>query len=294
MTKQHLLPKRGRPFAKTYRWFLPLALILVLVGLFAMNITHTTLKVHAATPSKTIWLQVMDSCKQALPGANFTLVAPDGTNVNAGPSAGTGRVTVSTGTCPLQRGNCLTVPTGCVSWLITPPTSGTATYTIQEKPTWDATDDFFENPPGATAFSGFVACNGGSACQKESATFTIDSNGVVSGTTTNIYPDGTTTTIPSGGTFSATQTDPIVFHNFQLGNGSCDGDRDKDDHLTGSPSSHCDNDKDPKSDPGATPTPSAPPPPDPGATPTPGAPPTSTANPTDPPGLPPTGSDPNK
>ena len=38
--------------------------------------------------------------------------------------------------------------------------------------------------------------------------------------------------------------DPIVFHNFQLGNGSCDGDSDADDHLTGSPSVHCDSDND--------------------------------------------------
>jgi hypothetical protein len=29
-----------------------------------------------------------------------------------------------------------------------------------------------------------------------------------------------------------------------LGNGSCDGDGDADDHLTGSPSVHCDNDHD--------------------------------------------------
>ncbi len=243
MKKLPLFSKQGRSF-KIHRWFSPLALVLVLAGLFAINTTHNTPLLHAAGPSTKIWLQVMDSCKQALPGANFTLITPNGTKVNAGPSAGTKRVTVSSGSCPLQRGNCLTVPTGCVSWLITLPTSGVAIYTIKERPTWDATDGFYENPLGATAFTGFVPCNGGSACQKESATFTVNANGVVSGTTTNIYPDGKSTMYPSGGTFSGTQTDPIVFHNFQLGNGSCDGDKDSDDHLTGSPSSHCDSDHD--------------------------------------------------
>ena len=240
----HGLSQRGRPLAKAHRWLSPLALVLVLAGLFTMNTTHNMLPLRAASPSTTIWLQVMDSCQQALPGANFKLVAPDGTNVKAGPSAGTHRVTVVSGTCPLQRGNCQTVPTGCVSWLITPPTSGIATYTIQENPTWDATDGFYENPPEAAAFTGFVPCNGGSACQTENATFTVDSKGVVSGATTNIYPDGTTTRYPASGTFSGTQTDPFVFHNFGLGNGSCDGDNDKDDHLTGTPSTHCDNDHD--------------------------------------------------
>jgi len=199
--------------------------------------------VHAASPV-TIWLQVMDSCKEALPGANFTLVTPTGTKINAGPSAGTKRVTVGSGSCPLQRGNCLAVPTGCLKWIITRPSSGSATYTIKERPTFDATDGFYENPPGPTAFTGFVPCNGGSACRSESATFTVSSTGVVRGTTTNIYPDGTSTMYPAGSTFTATQTDPIVFHNFQLGTGSCDGDKDRDDHLTGSPSSHCDSEHD--------------------------------------------------
>lgn len=240
MTRLHLLSKRERPMAKGYRRLFPLAVILLLGGLFALN----TPQVYAASASTTIWLQVMDSCKQGLPGANFTLVAPDGTLHQAGPSAGTKRVTVSSGKCPLQRGNCKTVPTGCISWLITPPSSGVATYTIKENPTWNASDGFYENPSGATAFTGFVPCNGGSACQSESATFTINAQGVVQGTTINILPDGKSSMYPSGGTFSAAQTDPIVFHNFQLGKGSCDGDSDRDDHLTGSPSSHCDSEHD--------------------------------------------------
>lgn len=239
MTKLHIHSKQGKPFAKVHHWLSTLALVLVLGGLFALNTTQRAIQAHAAG-SVTVWLQVMDSCKEALPKAKFTLVAPNGTSISTLTSAGTSRVTVSSGSCPLQRGNCATVPTGCVKWVITPLAG---TYKIKEHSTFDATDGFYENPPGATAFTGFVPCNGGSACKKESATFTI-TNGVVKGTTKNIYPDGTTTTYPSGGTFSGTQTDPFVFHNFQLGNGACDPDHDKDDHLTGSPSTHCDNDSD--------------------------------------------------
>src|SRR3989442_6878252 len=77
-TKLDFLSKRGRPFVKVLRWLSPLALVLVLGGLFAMNTSHTVLQVHAAGSSTRIWLQVMDSCKQALPSANFTLVTPNG------------------------------------------------------------------------------------------------------------------------------------------------------------------------------------------------------------------------
>ncbi len=216
-----------------------LLLLGILLSLLLMNVES----VHAAGTVK-VWLQVMDSCKQALPGANFTLVNPDGSTVNAGPSAGTSRVTVSSGTCPLQRGNCQTVSTGCLTWTIAVPTSGTATYMIKERPTFDAADGFNENPAGATSFTGFVPCNGGSACGTQTATFTVNSSGIISGITTNGLPDGKTSQYPAGSMSAGTQTDPIVFHNFQLGNGSCDGDHDADDHLTGSPSSHCDSEHD--------------------------------------------------
>ena len=241
MTKLPILSKQGKPFAKVHYWLSTLALVLVLGGLFAFNTTQHTTQAHAASPV-TVWLQVMDSCKQALPFAKFTLVAPNGTTISTLTSAGTSRVTVSSlGTCPLQRGNCATVPTGCVHWTITPTTG---TYKIKEHSTSVSAFgmSFLENPAWLTPSTGFVPCNGGSACKSESATFTISSTGVVTGTTTNIYPDGTTSKYPSSGTSSGKQTDPIVFHNFQLGTGSCDGDHDKDDFLTGSPSSHCNND----------------------------------------------------
>ena len=240
MTKLPILSKQGKPFAKAHYWLSTLALVLVLGGLFAFNTTQHTTQAHAVG-SVTVYLQVMDSCKEALPHAKFTLFAPGGTTISTLTSAGTSRVTVSSGTCPLQKGNCSTVPTGCVHWTIT-PTSGT--YTIKEQSTSKIVSGitFLENPAWPTAATGFVPCNGGSACQSESATFTINSSGVVTGTTTNIYPDGAISKYPSSGTSSGTKTNPIVFHNFQLGTGSCDGDHDKDDFLTGSPSSHCNND----------------------------------------------------
>lgn len=229
--------------------FLPAGTLMVLALIFFSG----PIQVEAARSHDpvTVWLQVMDSCRKALPGAQFTLVTSGGATISTKTSAGTSRATVSSsGTCPLQHGNCQKVPSGCLSFSITPPSSGTARYTIREKPTFNSSDGFYENPSGTTPFSGFVPCNGGSACggalkpPSESASFTINSSGSVAAVTTTILPDGKSATYPSSGNAPGTQTNPIVFHNFMLGNGSCDGDHDADDHLTGSPSSHCDNDKD--------------------------------------------------
>lgn len=231
--------------------FLQLGTLLVLALISFSGTTQAEAKQHH--DPVTVWVQVMDSCRQGLPGASFNLIAPDGiTIIKTETSAGTKRVTVSSGTCPLQRGNCQKVPTGCLmTFSIMPPSSGAASYTIQENPTFNAQDGFYENPSsGQTRFTGFVPCNGGSACGGaltppfESATFTINSSGTVTAVTKNILPDGKIATYPSSGNSAGTQTDPIVFHNFMLGNGSCDTDKDPDDHLTGSPSSHCDNDTD--------------------------------------------------
>ena len=74
---------------------------------------------------------------------------------------------------------------------------------------------------------------------------TIDATGLVKATVKNVSPDGFTKVWPNpdpltGATYyRGTTTDPIVTHDFGLGTGSCDGDQDADDHLTGSPSSHC-------------------------------------------------------
>ncbi|HEY0409419.1 MAG TPA: hypothetical protein VGE42_04045, partial [Candidatus Dormibacteraeota bacterium] len=92
----------------------------------------------------------------------------------------------------------------------------------------------------ATNPEGYAPCEGGSACQSEIADVTVASNGSVTGTVTAVYPDGMVKTWPdNGGPYSGAADDPLVIHDFGLGPGSCDGDGDADDHLTGSPSSHC-------------------------------------------------------
>ena len=117
-------------------------IVLFLLVSFSLQLLHGV-NVHAAGSAR-VWLQVMDSCRQALPGANFTLIDPSGSSVDNGPSPGKRRVTVSSGSCPVQRGDCQGVPTGCLSWDIEPPVSGTATYLIVENSTWNASDRFYE------------------------------------------------------------------------------------------------------------------------------------------------------
>jgi len=216
-------------FSTVRRWLIGF----VSAGAIALTLTGGVVHAQATQSSTvTVWLQVMDSCQQALPGATVSLSGKATGTEQAGPTPGTKPTTVASahGKCPLQRGNCATIArqTGCVSWAIPIPTSGTATYTISQ----------------VAAPNNYAPCTGGSACRNEYASFIVSSSGAVSGTVTNIYPDGKKVTWPSSGFYTATATDPLVFHDFGLGNGSCDGDNDADDHLTGSPSSHCDSDGD--------------------------------------------------
>jgi hypothetical protein len=222
--------KGGKILTKAYRWIVPL--VLMVTAFFAFNAYHANTQAHAAGKSTTIWLQTMDSCEQAIPGATFQFQGHH-LKVLKGPGPGTKPVTVgnANGMCPLQRGNCVSVPTGCLSWTIAAPTSGTAKYKIIEK----------------ASPATYVPCTGGSVCTGGPVviTLTVSSTGIVSATARNVYPDGTVVVWPTtGAAYSATSTDPIVVHNFGLGTISCDGDGDADDHLTGSPSTHCDNDKD--------------------------------------------------
>lgn len=188
---------------------------------------------HAASVTVRLWLQTMDSCQQAIPGASYTL-SDKITSVKAGPGAGTKPRTVASanGHCPLQRGNCQAVPTGCVYWDVLVPLLKTKTYTITE----------------TQVPSGYVYCLGGSDCAHGANIIkvAIDKHGHVTATDENFYPNGSTIVFPTNGTYAATQTDPIVVHNSHLGTGSCDGDGDADDHVTGSEGLHavCDSDSD--------------------------------------------------
>ena len=179
----------------------------------------------AATSGTNIVLQTMDSCKQAVGGAQFQLLGGDVDLQPTTPSGGPRTVSVAEG-CPLEQGDCLTSTVGCVTFEDVPA----GTYRIHELST----------PEGGNNGDGYAACTGGSACQSEIATVTVSSDGTVSATVVNVYPDGTTFTSPS---FAGTVTDPIVFHSFALGSGICDaadvGVFDAENHLTGTPSSHC-------------------------------------------------------
>ncbi len=175
----------------------------------------------------------MDSCRQAIPGASYTLTG-NGLNLQQGPATGSRHTVSSGGGCPLQGGNCQTVPVGCVRFDVPIPGSGSMSYVVSESQT-----------P-----AGYVPCNGGSACLGQIANLVIDATGAIRATVTNTYPDSFVRTFPSpdpntGASFyTGAQTDPAVFHDFQLGPGMCDGDNNLDDQLTGSPSSHCDGDTD--------------------------------------------------
>jgi hypothetical protein len=191
----------------------------------------------AAAPAggATIWVQTMDSCKQALGGAAY-LLSGGGVSMRAeSPAAQKSRVS-STPQCPLQQGDCAASTTGCLSFAAVPP----GTYTLRQTRTPAAN---IPNPEG------YAPCEGGSACRSEVAAVTVGGDGSVRATVTNVYPDGLTVTWPSASgrrghsAYAATAPDPIVFHDFGLAppsrSGQCDGDSDADDHLTGTPSGHC-------------------------------------------------------
>jgi len=182
--------------------------------------------VPAQAAGASIWIQTLDSCKETLGGAQYN-ITDSSLNVNVTVTTPSASLQSVGGTCPAQRGNCSTITNGCVQVAGLPFND---TFHIKETATPPANSG---NPLG------FAPCNSGSACRSEVDDFTVNSTGAVSGSTTNLAPDGTQATYPSSGTFAATSADPILFHNFGLGSGSCDGDTDADDHLTGSPSSHC-------------------------------------------------------
>ena len=210
-------------------------ILVAMLGLFYLSFAApASVSAHTMSPqssTKTFWVQTLDSCRQAIPGADYVLTG-NGLNISKGPAPGTKPVKVSDGACLIQRGNCVKVPTGCLSWDIPIPSSGSKTYTITE----------------TSSPSGYAICVGGSACSiPETVTLTINSAGAISATVRNVYPNGQSIVWPtSGAPYSGISTDPAVTHNSRIGTGNCDGDHDLDDHTSGSEgnSPHCDNDKD--------------------------------------------------
>jgi hypothetical protein len=199
------------------------------------------------TPAKTVtvWIQVTDSCKQALSGGTFKVNGPGIANVITRSTSGTTLQSLkSSKGCPIQHGTCVKFATGCTTAVLNVPASGIATYTItiqQPAPGRQQTKNsaYGENWT-------YAVCQGGSDCSKrEVATVHVTTSGTVSATVLNTYPDGTIITWPAPhGAFQGTQKDPIMFHEFGISQFSgpknqCDGNHDADDYLTGSPGSHC-------------------------------------------------------
>jgi hypothetical protein len=191
-----------------------------------------------AAGSTSVVLQQMDSCKQALGGAAYQLIG-GGVDIRASAPSQSKQRVASSNTCPLQQGDCVSVPVGCITFSSVPVPG---TYRLHEIRTPVADTS---NPEG------YAACNGGSACRSQVVDVTVGSSGNVQARVTNVYPDGTTAIYPTasqhGGVsfYAGTAGDPVVVHNFGLAPPSsdlslqCDGDGDADDHLTGSPSGHC-------------------------------------------------------
>lgn len=147
--------------------------------------------------TRTVWVQVLDSCQEATPGA-FVALSGNGLFMVAGPGPGTKVVTVAHvhGKCPLQRGDCKRVPTGCVAFHVPIPAMGSKVYTL-----WIS-----------RATPGFQPCNGGPTCH-EFATLTITSGGTVRATVTDRFSPTRVVVWPtSGAPYTGTLTNPIVLH----------------------------------------------------------------------------------
>jgi hypothetical protein len=176
-----------------------------------------------------VWVQTMDSCKQALPAATLVLTGAGVSQTATAPS-GRKKSVIPKSTCPELRGNCSSVPVGCVTF--TGLTAGTYRVTTTHTP-----------PPDRSDPEGFAPCQGGSACRSEVATVVVSAAGAVQGTVTDVYPDGMSETFPASGAFAGTQKDPVVLHDFGMAPPGfapqCDGDSDADDHLTGNMRGHC-------------------------------------------------------
>ena len=151
------------------------------------------------------WLQKMDSCREALPGAMFE-ISGNGIHWIVGPTPGEGPQTVASGDpCPLQHGNCVTISTGCLAIDFAVPVVGTETYTITE----------IKSPHG------YVSCVVSDIrCRKRPAvvTLTIDATGQMYARTREAGAHGASLTFPvNRSSFGGTRTDPVLIYNYRIG-----------------------------------------------------------------------------
>ena len=233
-----------------WRWMIVIVSVVALMGATAFTLTgngdaafaKSSHHGHHGGSKQTVkvWVQATDSCMQALSGATFTVAGP-GVNTTTAPTTGSTPKGLPgyMHQCPIQQGTCVNFSTGCTSTTLDVPSSGSATYTITVAKT----------APGQGTNLSYAICEGGSDCPHgpEVATVKVSSSSAISATVLNFYPDGVTVTWPTNkSAYSGSQSDPIMFHEYGIGNGSltCDGDHDADDFLTGSRFPHCDSDSD--------------------------------------------------
>ncbi len=226
----------------TWRWAVATIAILVVIGAASFTLLNNGEAAHATgNRTVTVWLQATDSCMEALSGATFTVDTaawvPIATTAPTNGSLPKSLPTYTHGQCPVQQGTCANFPTGCTTAVLNVPASGTVLYKILVATT----------APGQGSNLRYAICEGGSDCPHgpEVAYVVVSSNGTTATWVRNFEPDGTFDRWPSNrSAFAGTQSDPILFHEFGIGNGSltCDGDHDADDYLTGYRWPHCDSD----------------------------------------------------
>lgn len=187
--------------------FALMSLPLIAVMVYFNGGSNTNADLNSAVGGKTtvFWLQTMDSCKQAIPGASFRLRG-NGLSIDKGPTSGSKLRTIHPkSTCPDQRGDCAVSvhQTGCVSWDVPVPTSGSMTYQIIE----------LAAPKGYVPCIMLPVCTNGPV----TVTLTIDCRGVISATAHDTNQNGKPAIWPKTGMpYTGSATNPAVVHDSSI------------------------------------------------------------------------------
>ncbi|MBE3558936.1 MAG: hypothetical protein IMW89_06885 [Ktedonobacteraceae bacterium] len=176
------------------KWVYGLVMSLAVLGLAVMGMQVNSSPARAAEDKVRVWVQVLDSCQQALGGEKITLTG-NGLNITKSiPQKKVRTVDRVYGNCPLLHGNCARVQdTGCTFFDIPIPASGVARYTLT-----------LTKAAPHYAYCIKPTCPGG----PEKATVKVDEYGNVSATVSDKtvrkeYPAN-----------SGTRTDPVLFHSW--------------------------------------------------------------------------------
>jgi hypothetical protein len=147
----------------------------------------------------TVWIQVFDSCQQAVGGEQLWVTGNGLDEMQLVPHTQRERtVDRVNGHCPLEYGNCLKMQDwGCTTIDLPVPVTGSLTYTIVE---------VRAAPEYVPCLK--TKCPGGS----EYATVVVDSTGSISARVTDktvhkVFPT-------RGGAYSGTRIDPILLHSW--------------------------------------------------------------------------------